>query len=68
MGIRYTFLANLDVGGIGWKFIGMIPGCPDTPGDFDRLLESTRNVWDRGDGLACQLRVRDEWEDRDTDR
>lgn len=32
-----------------------------TDDGFDVLLEKTRGTWKRGDGLAWQRRIRDEW-------
>jgi len=31
---------------------------------FKQLLEQTRGIWEHGDGLAYQLKLRDEWDGR----
>ena len=32
--------------------------------DFDTLLEKTRGLWTKGDGLIWQRRMRSEWRER----
>ena len=38
---------------------------PEPSGDFEALLERSRGIWTKGDGLEYQQRLREEWDDRD---
>nr|VFJ49401.1 MAG: hypothetical protein BECKFW1821B_GA0114236_100539 [Candidatus Kentron sp. FW] len=44
---------------------GLIPGLAGSMNgaseQLDRLLDRTRNIWNRGDGLAYQLSMREDW-------
>lgn len=35
-----------------------------TKPDLDELLSQTKGIWDKGDGLEYQRRLRNEWDDR----
>lgn len=34
---------------------------PKTSSDFDRLLDNTKGIWRKGDGLEYQQKMREEW-------
>ncbi|VFN07126.1 MAG: hypothetical protein BECKG1743E_GA0114224_111391, partial [Candidatus Kentron sp. G] len=38
-----------------------IQGTHEISGQWDRLLNRTRNIWHGGDGLTYQLAMREEW-------
>jgi len=36
----------------------------DRQDDFEAMADKLRSRWKGGDGLECQIRIREEWDDR----
>lgn len=51
-----------------WMEIERILSSPDEASNdrtaFDDALEKTAGLWKRGDGLAYQIKIREEWDKR----